>query len=140
MAQELLEVDEPYIERLTPTSPAAHVAEAILCTARGFSGSPEVAPEGAMDWCLGADFRAPGELSGIGGNLFLQSPHSGEPVIGFPNQGGRGQIYDGALEQSNVDLSNEFTQMIINQRGFQASSRTVTTADQMLTELINLKR
>ena len=58
----------------------------------------------------------------------------------FPNQGGRGQIYSGALEQSNVDLSNEFTQMIINQRGFQASSRTVTTADQMLTELINLKR
>lgn len=87
-----------------------------------------------------ADFRAPDELSSIGGNLFLQSPHSGEPVIGFPNQGGRGQIYGGALEQSNVDLSNEFTQMIINQRGFQASSRTVTTADQMLTELINLKR
>ena len=74
MAQELLEVDEPYIERLTPTSPAAHVAEAILCTALGFSGSPEVAPEGAMDWCLGADFRAPGESIVLGEPLGPEPP------------------------------------------------------------------
>jgi flagellar hook protein FlgE len=60
--------------------------------------------------------------------------------VGEPNTGGRGQIFSSSLEQSNVDLSNEFTNMIVTQRGFQASSRTVTTADQMLTELINLKR
>ena len=74
MAQELLEVDDPYIERLTPTSPAPHVAEAILCTGRGFSGSPEVAPEGAMDWCLGADFRAPGESIVLGEPLGPEPP------------------------------------------------------------------
>lgn len=87
-----------------------------------------------------ATFQSPDRLNSVGGNLFLESPDSGDPAIGEPNNGGRGSIFSAALEQSNVDLSNEFTQMIISQRGFQASSRTVTTADQMLQELINLKR
>ena len=87
-----------------------------------------------------ANFLSPDQLDSVGGNLFMQSIRSGEPAVGEPNTGGRGQIFNSTLEQSNVDLSNEFTQMIVTQRGFQASSRTVTTADQMLTELINLKR
>lgn len=87
-----------------------------------------------------ANFLSPDQLNAVGGNMFLESPQSGEPAVGEPNTGGRGQIFSSSLEQSNVDLSNEFTNMIVTQRGFQASSRTVTTADQMLTELINLKR
>ena len=49
-------------------------------------------------------------------------------------------LFAGSLEQSNVDLTNEFTQMIVTQRGFQASARTITTSDEMLSELVNLKR
>ena len=87
-----------------------------------------------------AHFGAPQELRAEGENLFQESQLSGEPVIGEPLTDGRGAIVSGTLEQSNVDLSTEFTQMIISQRAFQASSRTITTADQMLVELVNLKR
>lgn len=85
-------------------------------------------------------FLSPGNLEGMGDNLFRDSIESGAPAIGAPNSGGRGQVFSGSLEQSNVDLTNEFTQMIITQRAFQASSRTITTADEMLSEVVNLKR
>jgi flagellar hook protein FlgE len=85
-------------------------------------------------------FLSPGNLEGMGDNLFRESIESGAPAIGAPNSGGRGQVFSGALEQSNVDLTNEFTQMIITQRAFQASSRTITTSDEMLAEVVNLKR
>ena len=68
------------------------------------------------------------------------SNNSGIANIGQASQGGRGTISAGSLEMSNVDLSEQFTDMIITQRGFQANSRTITTSDQMLQELINLKR
>jgi len=86
-----------------------------------------------------ARFGAPAELSGEGDNLFRETELSGEPVVGEPLTDGRGAIVSGTLEQSNVDLSTEFTQMIISQRAFQASSRTISTADEMLIELVNLK-
>jgi hypothetical protein len=60
----LLAVDDPSIERLTAASP--QLAETILCAARGFSGSSDVPPEGAMDWCLGVDYRAAGEKIVLG--------------------------------------------------------------------------
>jgi len=85
-------------------------------------------------------FLSPGNLEGVGDNLFRDSIDSGAPAIGAPASGGRGQIYAGTLEQSNVDLTNEFTQMIVNQRAFQASSRTIATSDEMLAEVVNLKR
>jgi flagellar hook protein FlgE len=75
-----------------------------------------------------------------GENLWSKTLNSGEPVHNRPGQGGLGTIESGALEQSNVDLANEFVKMINYQRAFQANSRTISTTDQMLAELINLKR
>jgi flagellar hook protein FlgE len=85
-------------------------------------------------------FLSPGNLSGVGDNLFRASTDSGSPAIGAPASGGRGQVFSGALEQSNVDLTREFTEMIVTQRAFQASSRTISTSDEMLAEIVNLKR
>ncbi len=87
-----------------------------------------------------ADFEAPDQLSRLGGNLFSNTPGSGQPNVGRAGSGGRGAIIAGALEQSNVDLSGEFVRMIAAQRGFQANSKTISTADQLLAELIQLKR
>jgi len=74
------------------------------------------------------------------GSMWSTSGNSGEAVIRIPGTGGAGIINSGKLEMSNVDLSQEFTDMIIAQRGFQANSRSITTADQLLQELVNLKR
>lgn len=87
-----------------------------------------------------ANFNAPGELEGIGGNLLAETASSGEPALGAGGTEGRGVVQGQALEQSNVDLATEFIQMITAQRAFQASSRTVTTVDAMLSEAVNLKR
>ena len=87
-----------------------------------------------------ADFAAPDRLRPLGGNLLAHTPAAGEPVLGAGGDGGRASIIAGALEQSNVDLAAEFIRMMAAQRGFQANSKTLTTADQLLAELINLKR
>lgn len=87
-----------------------------------------------------ANFDNPGGLIKQGNNLYQYSNNSGEPQIGIAGTAGRGPISPGALEMSNVDLSEEFTQMIITQRGFQANSRIITASDEMLQELVNLKR
>ena len=79
-------------------------------------------------------------LESDGGNLFVQTANSGEPVIGQPATGGRGFIQSSALEMSNVDLSRSLTQLIVIQRGFQANSKTITTSDQMLNTLLQLKQ
>lgn len=75
-----------------------------------------------------------------GSNLWRNTDNSGIPVVGMPRTGGRGQINSGFLEQSNVDIGNEFTDLIVTQRGFQANTRVVTTVDEMLQDLINMKR
>lgn len=87
-----------------------------------------------------ARFANPGGLTKVGGNYFKPSNNSGGPVIGAPNSEGRGSVQSGFLEMSNVDLSEEFTEMIVAQRGFQANSRIITTSDEILQELVNLKR
>lgn len=87
-----------------------------------------------------ANFNNPGGLMKMGENLFKRSNNSGLAQIGPAGTGGRGSITPGALEMSNVDLSQEFTDMIVTQRGFQANSRIITTSDEMLQELVNLKR
>ena len=87
-----------------------------------------------------ANFDNPAGLIKAGQNMYRSSNNSGEPQIGESGTGGRGTIAPGYLEMSNVDLSEEFTQMIITQRGFQANSRIITTSDEMLQELINIKR
>lgn len=87
-----------------------------------------------------AKFDNPMGLQKVGSNFFESTPNSGEPQIGKPSSSGFGSINPGALEMSNVDLSMEFTEMITTQRGFQANSRVITTTDEMLQELVNMKR
>lgn len=86
------------------------------------------------------DFLNPNGLVKVGHNEFQTSNNSGLAVIGTPGTGGRGAIAPGNLEMSNVDISQEFTSMIITQRGFQANSRIITASDEMLQDLVNLKR
>ena len=78
-------------------------------------------------------------LSAEGGNVFIQTANSGDPIIGTAATAGRGFIQSSALEASNVDLSRALTQLIIIQRGFQANGKTITTSDQLLQTLIGLK-
>lgn len=87
-----------------------------------------------------ASFTNPSGLAKAGGSLFTTSVNSGDPQVGAAGTGGRGTLSAGSLEMSNVDLSTEFTQLIIAQRGFQANSRVITTSDEVLQELVNLKR
>jgi len=87
-----------------------------------------------------ASFNNPQGLSREGGNLFAQTLESGVPYTNAPGQAGLGKINPNSLEQSNVDLATEFVKMIISQRGFQANSRVITTTDEILAELMNLKR
>lgn len=87
-----------------------------------------------------ANFNNPAGLQKVGGSLFTTSVNSGAAQIGAAGTGGRGSLSGGTLEMSNVDLSSEFTSLIIAQRGFQANSRVITTSDEILNELINLKR
>ncbi len=86
-----------------------------------------------------ASFSNASGLMKAGGNLFQSSPNSGTANIGSPNTGGRGQIATGFLEGSNVDLAQQFTNMIMAERGFQANSRVITTSDEILQDLVNLK-
>jgi len=74
------------------------------------------------------------------GTTFIAGLNSGDAQIGAASSGGRGAIASGHLEASNVDMAQEFTNMILAQRGFQASSRVITTSDEILQELVNLKR
>src|SRR5690606_12866216 len=87
-----------------------------------------------------ATFANPAGLEKAGGSMYRTTVNSGEPQVGAAGDGGRGQLTGGALEMSNVDLSAEFTNLIIAQRGFQANSRIITTSDEVLQELVNLKR
>jgi flagellar hook protein FlgE len=87
-----------------------------------------------------ASFANPSGLLKAGGNLFSTSANSGTATIGTPDTAGRGQIATGFLEGSNVDLAQQFTNMIMAERGFQANSRVITTSDEILQDLVNLKR
>ncbi len=85
-------------------------------------------------------FTNPGGLMKVGSNSYQPTVNSGEPIVGTPGSGGRGVVASGYLEMSNVDLAQEFTSMIMAQRGFQANSRVITTSDEILQELVNLRR
>ncbi len=87
-----------------------------------------------------ARFPSPTDLSSEGGNLWRETTSSGAPVTGPPRTNGLGSIASNALEQSTVDISTEFVKLITTQRAFQADSRIITTTDQMLSELLNMKR
>lgn len=83
--------------------------------------------------------NAPG-LENLGGNFYIATNNSGPADIGAAGTNGRGKIIPNSVEMSNVDLSTEFTDMIVAQRGFQANSRVITVSDTLLQELIDLKR
>ena len=85
-------------------------------------------------------FVNPGGLLRQGQNLFASSSASGGASIGAPGGGGRGTVTTGSLEMSNVDLATQFTSMITAERGFQANGKVITTSDEMLQDLVNLKR
>ena len=87
-----------------------------------------------------ASFANPEGMERAGGNKFVESINSGLPQVGAATTAGLGGISTGYLEQSNVDLSTEFTNMIITQRGFQANTKIITTVDQLLDDVIRLKQ
>lgn len=87
-----------------------------------------------------ADFTNPEGLTHVGNTLFTQSPASGSALFGNPGNAGFGTVLSGSLELSTVDLATEFVKMVTTQRGFQASSRTITVTDTLLEEVSNLKR
>lgn len=85
-----------------------------------------------------ATFNANESLGRLGGNMFGETISSGQPTIGQPGGGGRGQIAGGYLEQSNVNITNEFVDLIQAQRGFQANSRVITTLNQTFQDLLQI--
>ncbi len=87
-----------------------------------------------------ASFNNPKGLLKLGSNRYGESQTAGSPNIGTPGTGGRGTLIGSALEQSNVDIAQEFTQMILAQRGYQANSKTITVSDELLAETLNIKR
>ncbi|MBI1758592.1 MAG: flagellar hook protein FlgE [Actinobacteria bacterium] len=87
-----------------------------------------------------SSFNNPPGLEKLGNSLYRSTVNSGPPQLGQAGSGGRGLLQGGALEMSNVDLAQEFTNMIIAQRGFQANSKVIATSDELLQDLVNLKR
>ncbi|WP_314148923.1 flagellar hook protein FlgE [uncultured Leifsonia sp.] len=87
-----------------------------------------------------ATFVNPGGLEKAGGSTYRATVNSGAAQVGGPGEDGLGNLQGGSLEMSNVDLSQEFTNLIVAQRGFQANARIITTSDEVLQELTNLKR
>ena len=110
-----------------------------------------IASNGQVSWTVGAvvqpgpiiqiaNFSNPAGLTRMGNNMFQVSNNSGAATVGNPGTAGLGTIQSGFLEMSNVDLAAQFTNMIIAQRGFQANSRVITASDEMLQDLVNIKR
>jgi flagellar hook protein FlgE len=87
-----------------------------------------------------ASFNNPKGLVKLGSSRFGESQAAGIPNVGSAGTGGRGTLIGSALEQSNVDIAQEFTQMILAQRGYQANSKTITVSDELLVDTLNLKR
>jgi flagellar hook protein FlgE len=87
-----------------------------------------------------ADFVNEEGLNRVGDGLVIETPASGKPLVDVPGTGARGAISSGSLEASNVDLGNELVTLIAYQRAFQANAKTVTTADEMMADINNLKR
>jgi flagellar basal-body rod protein FlgG len=96
-----------------------------------FFKGEEAEPQQLGDLTL-VDFINPAGLQAVGGNLFLETVASGNPIQGAPNENGMGKLVQGALEGSNVDIVEEMVNMITTQRAYELNSKVVSTADQML--------
>jgi flagellar basal-body rod protein FlgG len=100
------------------------------------SGQTAAAQVGSIQLAM---FANPGGLNSVGGNLYLATTASGDPIVGAPGAAeGMGSLQQGMLEQSNVDIVTEFVNMIVAQRSYESNARVVTSADQMLQDLANL--
>jgi flagellar hook protein FlgE len=121
-----------------------HEAGALTSFTIGPDGSVQGIFSNGYNQTLGrislARFKNPGGLTRAGSNSFQLSVNSGLPIIGAPGDTGLGTVNSGTLEMSNANLAQQFTDMIRAQRGFQANSRMITTSDELLQELIQLKR
>ena len=100
-------------------------------------GAGQTIPIGALAL---ASFNNPKGLVKLGSNRYGESQAAGVPNIGLAGSGGRGTLIGSAIEQSNVDIASEFTQMILAQRGYQANAKTITVSDEMLVDTLQLKR
>lgn len=164
--QGFFQVQLPTGETAYSRSGAFHMdAQGNVVTADGDPLEPSITiPQGATSITIGSDgtvsvtlagqqsaqqvgniqlalFANPGGLNSIGKNLFLATTASGDPVLGTPGgTDGLGQIQQGYLEQSNVSVVDEFIQMIVAQRSYEANSRVVQAADQMFQQINNLGR
>ena len=87
-----------------------------------------------------ATFNNPKGLLKLGSSRYGESQAAGIPNVGVAGSGGRGSLIGSALEGSNVDIAQEFTQMILAQRGYQANSKTITVSDELLVDTLSLKR
>ncbi len=87
-----------------------------------------------------ANFDAPTKLQQLDGNLYTQTVESGQALIGKPQTAGLGSVNSGSLEESNVDLSDQFVKMIAAQSGYEANSKMITTMDQLMQTLVNMKQ
>lgn len=99
--------------------------------------------DGTLRWAgqiITAKFPNAGGLEKVGSNYYQITANSGQPFASVGGEAGLGKVISSSLEMSNVDLSEEFTEMIVAQRGFQANTRIITTSDEILQELVNLKR
>jgi flagellar hook protein FlgE len=141
--------DKPAITSFTGTSQIVNPDQ--NGAAAGAAGDISVGPDGTITVKFGqeevavgqlalANFNNPKGLTKLGANRYGESQSAGLPNIGTPASGGRGTLTGSAIEQSNVDIATEFTQMILAQRGYQANSRTITVSDEVLVETLQLKR
>lgn len=129
------------VEAASQDGQGAGVLQSFAMTADGtLMGSFSNGLKRAVGQVAVSTFANSAGLEKAGGSMMRVSVNSGDPQIGAAGQGGRGDLTGGALEMSNVDLSQEFTNLIVAQRGFQAGSRVITTSDELLQELVNLKR
>lgn len=159
-AGDLVTTDGYYVvgfaeDALTPGTPDP-TTETIINIPPGNSTAVSISQDGMVSymdtatntvtiagWISLAKFANPSGLVPSGGNKWADpgtGGNAGTPVVDIPTANGLGDMVSGGLEMSNVDLATEFTEMIRAQRGFQANSRTITTSDEILQELVNLKR
>ena len=128
-----------------PAGPYIEIPDGATSVAVGTDGSVTYLPSGGGERVSAgtlqlAKFSNDSGLLRQAGNLWTADPAAGTPTVGTPNGTTFGQTIGGTLEMSNVDLASEFTNMIVAQRGFQANSKVISTADQMLQDLVNLKQ
>ena len=132
------------LDTVQPGGQDGQAAGTLLSFSLGADGTITGAFSNGLKQTIGrialGSFTNPAGLEKAGGSLYRTSVNSGGAQLGTAGTGGRGTLAGSALEMSNVDLSSEFTSLIVAQRGFQANSRIITTSDEVLNELVNLKR